>query len=207
LNKHVDALTKLPDRKQMELSFKEWIKGEESVGIALLDIDHFKEVNDVHGSDIGDEVLVQISNLLQEHSPGMAFRVSGDEFAIGMPGFSLEQAFLHMEQLRVKVANHEGYSLPDGTKFTITIGVAQYPRDAKEYTALNQAADAALMAAKEGGRNQVALPPNEEMVMKSCYYSPTSLRRLKNLAEQSKKKESVLLREALEDVLRKYDKK
>jgi diguanylate cyclase len=66
-------------------------------------------------------------------------------------------------------------------------------------------ADAALTAAKESGRNQVALPPNEEMVMKSCYYTGAGVRKLRALAERLNRKESTLLREALDDLLRKYD--
>jgi len=87
----------------------------------------------------------------------------------------------------------------------VTIGVAQYPRDAKDARGLLQAADAALATAKESGRNQVALPPNEEMVMKSCYYPASSMRRLRALAERLGRKDSPLLREALDDLFRKYD--
>jgi len=65
--------------------------------------------------------------------------------------------------------------------------------------------DRFFVTVKEMGRNQVALAPNEEMVMKSCYYPSTAVRQLKILVEQLKKKESVLLREALNDLLRKYD--
>ncbi len=86
-----------------------------------------------------------------------------------------------------------------------TIGVAQYPRDAKDARGLLQAADAALATAKESGRNQVALPPNEEMVMKSCYYPASSMRKLRALAERLGRKDSPLLREALDDLFRKYD--
>jgi plasmid stabilization system protein ParE len=88
---------------------------------------------------------------------------------------------------------------------TLTIGVAQHPRDAKDARDLIAAANAALAAAKEAGRNQVALPPTEDMVMKSCYYPAGSLRKLKILAERLSRKESRLLREALDDLLRKYD--
>jgi hypothetical protein len=88
---------------------------------------------------------------------------------------------------------------------TVTVGVAQHPRDAKDARGLLEASAAALQAAKEGGRNRVGLPPNEEMVMKSCYYPATSVRKLKTLAERLKRKESHLLREALDDLFRKYD--
>jgi len=88
---------------------------------------------------------------------------------------------------------------------TITIGLAHYPRDTRDPNSLIKIAEAALYAGKEGGGNRVALPPSEEMVMKSVYYPATSVRRLKQLAERLGRKESVLLREALDDLLRKYD--
>ena len=84
-----------------------------------------------------------------------------------------------METLRARVASSERFDLPDQRNVMVTIGVAQYPRDAKDARGLLQAADAALAAAKESGRNQVALPPNEEMVMKSCYYPASSVRKLR----------------------------
>lgn len=78
-------------------------------------------------------------------------------------------------------------------------------RDAKDPDGLRQQAAQALYQAKEAGRNGVALPSREEMVLRSCSYTTSQVARLKKLAEQVKKKESVLLREALDDLLRKYD--
>jgi predicted signal transduction protein with EAL and GGDEF domain len=139
---------------------------------------------------------------------GRCFRVSGDEYAVVLPGATLEQSFLTMEAFRAAVYGAQSeFRLPDGSGFdvSVTVGVAQFPRDGKDEPGLMNAADAALRAAKEAGRNQVALPPNEEMVMKSCYYPATMVRKLKQLSDKLKKKESILLREALGDVLRKYD--
>ncbi|MEP7188536.1 MAG: diguanylate cyclase, partial [Roseiflexaceae bacterium] len=120
-------------------------------------------------------------------------------------GMSLEQAFLQMETLRASVESSVRFELPDQRNLMVTIGVAQYPRDAKDTRSLLQAADAALATAKESGRNQVALPPNEEMVMKSCYYPASSMRKLRALAERLGRKDSPLLREALDDLFRKHD--
>jgi len=79
---------------------------------------------------------------------------------------------------------------------TVTIGVTHYPRDARDTLSFVRAADEALLAAKATGCNHVALAQNEEMIMKSCYYSTGSLRRLKALAEQTNRKEFIILREA-----------
>jgi diguanylate cyclase (GGDEF)-like protein len=206
MSKHIDSLTGLPSRKALENFLDSSIDKDEPVALALLDVDHFMEINKI-GGETGDRVLQALAEQLKEHAPGSVFRVSGDEFAVALPGATLEQAFLQMELFRLKIEKgQERYMLEEhGIEVTVTIGVAQYPRDAKNESALNRAASAALMTAKEIGRNQVALPPNEEMIMKSCYYPSTSVRRLKLLAEQLNKKESVLLREALNDLLRKYD--
>jgi len=200
----MDELTGLP--RGIEDVLKAALAEEEMVALALLDLDHFMEINTDFGRDAGDKVLQVTAALLSQAVPGGALRNQGDEFALVMPGFSLEQAFLKVEAVRAKIAEAAAqYGLPDGRIITITAGVAHWPRDGKDVAALMRAAYAALSVAKEGGRNQVALPPNEEMIMKSCYYASSSVRKLKVLAEKTNKKESRLLREALDDLLRKYD--
>jgi len=209
MQKYIDSLTGLKNSEALELGLKEAFESEDSIGLALLDIDHFLEINDQLGYEAGDQVLQTIAAIMKEYcAEAESFRVSGDEFAVFMPGSSLEQLFLQMEGLRKRVHDsQERYQLPAGfvSDVSITIGVAQYPRDAKDVLSLMRAANAALLSAKEAGRNQVSLPPNEDMIMKSCYYPATMVRRLKSLADKLKKKESVLLREALSDLLRKYD--
>src|SRR6266550_4283308 len=95
--------------------------------------------------------------------------------------------------------------LAKGQRCAVSIGVANIPRDAKTPEELMRKADLALYAAKEQGGNTVGLTPADDMVLKSSYYSAAQLARLKALAERKKTKEAALLREGLEDVLRKYD--
>lgn len=206
MSKHIDSLTLLPDKKALELSLKQMLKENDEVALALLDVDHFLEINETNGSEVGDQVLQTLADILKEAVHENVFRVSGDEFAVVLPTTSLEQAFLRMEALRTKVQEAgTRFEMATECEVTVTIGVAQFPRDAKDETSLMRASNAALMTAKETGRNQVALPPNEEMVMKSCYYPATGVRKLKSLAEKLNQKESHLLREALNDLVRKYD--
>ena len=200
-----DALTQLPNRLALNSALHTAITGGNPIALAMLDIDSFADINLEFGQTEGDTVLRTMASLLSEQMPGQVYHFSGDEFAIAMPGSTLEQAFLQMEALRQAIFSSERFGLSDGRKVAITLGVAQYPRDAKDARGLQQAADAALSSAKEGGRNQVALPPNEEMVMKSCYYPASSVRKLKVLAERLGRKESPLMREALDDLFRKYD--
>ena len=199
-----DALTGLPGRVAMEDELTERLGQHEPFAVALIDVDFFQEINDQRGHPAGDQTLQRLAGLLREADTGAAYRISGDEFALVIPQVTLEQAFLQAERLRGLVSGTD-FGLGDGRKVTITAGVAHSPRDAKEVQALLNAADAALLSAKEGGRDQVALPPNEEMVLKSCYYPSAGLRKLKALAERLGQRESYLLREALADLLRKYD--
>ncbi|HEY3368819.1 MAG TPA: diguanylate cyclase [Symbiobacteriaceae bacterium] len=204
--KHMDQLTGLADHSALVADLKQSIAAEDGVALAVLDLDFFMEINTHFGHDVGDQVLKTLASVLKETAPESSYRVSGDEFAVVMPGCSLEQAFLRAETIRFKVHEaYQGFQPSLGREVTVTIGVAQCPRDAKDDQSLMRVADAALSSAKEAGRNLVALPPNEEMVMKSCYYSVTAVRKLKGLAERVKRKESRLLREALDDLLRKYD--
>ena len=202
----IDPLTGLPNEPALHDTLKRSLSALADVALAVLDLDSFAEINNDFGMEVGDRVLKVLAGALAEAAPAGAYHLSGDEFALVLPGLSLEQAFLRVEVLRGRIHNTpELFDLPDRRALSITLGVAQYPRDAKDVGGLLRAALAALQAAKEGGRNQVALPPNEEMVMKSCYYPSSSIRKLKALAERLGRKESPLLREALDDLFRKYD--
>ena len=201
-----DPLTGLPDHLALDRALKPLIGSLAGVALAALDLDNFLEINTAFGAEIGDQVLRALARLLDESEPGQVYRMSGDEFVVVMPGLSLEEAFLRIEALRKQIESaSERFGLPDQRAVTIKAGVAQHPRDAKDARGLLEASAAALQAAKEGGGNRVGLPPNEEMVMKSCYYPATSVRKLRTLAERLKRKESHLLREALDDLFRKYD--
>ena len=203
---HNDSLTGLPDRIALENMLKPLVGSRAGVALAALDLDHFLEINSEFGSEVGDQVLRTLAGLLDESEPGNVYRITGDEFVIVMPGLSLEEAFLYVETLRKQIEQStERFGLPNRQPVTIKAGVAQHPRDAKDVRGLLEASAAALQAAKEGGGNRVALPPNEEMVMKSCYYPATSLRKLRALADRLGRKDSQLLREALDDLFRKYD--
>jgi diguanylate cyclase (GGDEF)-like protein len=206
MSDHNDPLTGLPDHLALDKALKPLIGSPAGVALAALDLDHFLEINTTFGAEVGDQVLRTLARLLGESEPGQVYRMSGDEFVVVMPGLSLEEAFLRVEALRKQIEGaSERFGLPDQRAVTIKAGVAQHPRDAKDARGLLEASAAALQATKEGGGNRVGLPPNEEMVMKSCYYPATSVRKLRTLAERLKRKESHLLREALDDLFRKYD--
>lgn len=150
-----DALTGLPNRRAMAAALEEAVAGNPpSVAcVALLDIDHFKHINDFQGHATGDRVLAELGALLRSHfaGRGMAARYGGEEFVAVMPATDLRTAELQCEFLRLAVAD-----LPLGFPVTISIGIAQHqPGESVDDTLAR--ADKALYRAKGNGRNRVEL--------------------------------------------------
>ena len=204
-----DALTGVLSATVFRERLDRAVDQEEAVSLALIDMDNFKTVNDTHGHTAGDVLLKALGRKLAEVAEGLsgfAGRLGGDEFALALPGMQLEHAFLQMERFRADVAAQERI-MPDVPEYRlgISIGLANHPRDVQSAADLLSRADQALWSAKQAGRNAVALPPSEEMVLKTCHYTRAQVGRLKILAEKRGVKESTLLREALDDLLRKHD--
>jgi diguanylate cyclase len=178
------------------------------VTMLQVDIDRFLEFTEHEGSAAGDALLATVSAFLQATADDEEWsyrRIGGDEFALFTPGVGLEQGFLRAEQLRVELDETLSAHTAGALRCTASIGVANLPRDAKTPEDLLRKADLALHAAKDQGGDAVGLTPGDEMVLKSSYYQVSQLGRLKALAERLEKKEAPLLREALDDLLRKYD--
>lgn len=151
-----DALTGLPNRRAMAEALEAAARRPQrglGVGIALLDLDHFKRINDVHGHASGDRVLATVGALLREQlgSCGMAARYGGEEFVALLPDMPPEQAAQVCEGLRRAVA---GLSLD--YPVTISIGLAML-RDGESADQALVRADAALYRAKARGRDRVEL--------------------------------------------------
>lgn len=199
----------LADNSGMILLLTKSLAENQNVSLILLDIDEFRKINDVGGQEGGDKVILALAACIKNaaiENRGLAFRTFADEFGLVIPDTMLEEAFLKAETIRRQIyENQSQYGLPVNIKASVSLGVASFPRDAKDVEGLIRAAAAALYTAKENGRNRVALPPAEEMIMKTCYYPAASLGRLKQIAAHVKKKESELFREALENLLRQYD--
>lgn len=181
---------------------------EPSGAVLLIDLDAFHAVNVQAGREAGDKVIHAAMAVLKkwaETEKWRVGRVGGDEFALYGSGLTVESAFLRAEKLRTDLDAAMAKVVPKSLTVTASIGVASAPRDAKTSSELMKKADLALYAAKDQGGDTVALAPGADMVLKSSYYTAAQLGRLKALAERQKKKESVLLREALDELLRKYD--
>ena len=131
----------------------------EPLALVMIDIDHFKKVNDVHGHPVGDEVLLDVAKLVVNRTvrKGSAYRYGGEEFSLLLPGYSAEEAVGLAERIRkdLEAATLSSKKL----RVTASFGAASVPAHATKAQALLEQADAALYEAKRGGRNRVATPP------------------------------------------------
>lgn len=127
------------------------------LSLLMLDVDHFKRINDTYGHDIGDEALKALANICVEtlRTSDIFARLGGEEFAAILPGSDLEGALILSERLRQKVEAMVTNTSKGPIKFTVSVGVTQQlESDANIETILNRS-DSGLYIAKEGGRNRV----------------------------------------------------
>lgn len=166
-----DELTGLPARRAMNEFL---LKVGRRYTIAMVDVDHFKKVNDTHGHEVGDQVLRMVATCLRRVTGGgRAYRYGGEEFAVIFPSKDLERALPHLEELRETIGR-TGFVVrgrkrpkqkPEKTNrasyanktLQVTVSIGAASRDDKNATPqqLLKAADQALYKAKKAGRNQV----------------------------------------------------
>ncbi|HEX6733986.1 MAG TPA: diguanylate cyclase [Azonexus sp.] len=156
-----DGLTGLFNRRYLDEMLEREVSRARREGIPLalvmLDIDHFKQVNDTYGHQAGDEVLRTLAATLRAdiRTEDMACRYGGEEFLIVLPGMPLAAAIERAEGWRqaveARLVGEGGFSIG----FTISLGVAAYPEHGKTPDDLTRCADQALYRAKAAGRNRV----------------------------------------------------
>ncbi len=131
--------------------------------IAVIDVDHFKQINDRHGHDAGDAVLRGVAHALAAHCRGanVVGRQGGEEFVALFDGASLDDALIAAERLRAAVAAAAHAFEQQTLQVTISIGVATFDADDREFADVLRRADRALYAAKDAGRNCVRPVPGE----------------------------------------------
>jgi diguanylate cyclase (GGDEF)-like protein len=156
-----DGLTGLPNKRAvtdtLKRMFAQAAAERSPLALLMLDLDHFKKVNDQRGHAVGDQVLANVGAVMRGtmRSRDFAGRNGGEEFAILLPDTEIASALRIAERVRAAIAE---MSLP-GTDVTVTvsIGVAGYPEHASTPDRLARLADAALYLAKRQGRNRVEL--------------------------------------------------
>lgn len=173
-----DSLTSLPNRRAFDEKLKHVFgreNGSQSVSVLLLDIDHFKDVNDAHGHDTGDAVLRGVAQLLGSsvRSGDLAARYGGEEFALLLPGTGGEDAQRRAEEIRARVATSVFRCGSQDIRVTVSAGCAQrLPTEHSEE--LMKRADSALYDAKKVSRNRVCYHDGDQTVQISRSAPPAS---------------------------------
>lgn len=181
--------------------------------IVELDIDNFAQVNAAYSTELGDDVIKKLASIMKqnfEHNNGYITR-QGDQFTLLLANNGTERSFMEMEEIRRYLSDntftYKGENEVESEVYiTFSCGIASYPRDAKNSVKLFRVADSAMYRAKQLGKNKICLSESESMALKSCYYTKTQLDRLALLSKEMEKTEAFLLREALDDLFKKYSK-
>lgn len=128
--------------------------------IAVMDIDHFKSINDTYGHETGDKVLKEVNQITSEalRDYDILLRYGGEEFVLCFPETNVEEARIIVERIRT-LFEKRSHSLPDGGNLivTVSVGIAAYPNDGKTIDQLINAGDKAMYQAKSAGRNCIRL--------------------------------------------------
>ncbi|MCB1554495.1 MAG: GGDEF domain-containing protein [Xanthomonadales bacterium] len=155
-----DSLTRALNRRAFDTDLFLTLQNHQLSGapcmLAMIDIDHFKSINDAYGHEVGDDVLVSLVRTIQQHHrrQDRLYRFGGEEFVMLMPDTGREAARHALEALRARVA--DALRRPDGKPVTISIGAALLS-DADQGAYWLARADAAMYQAKRSGRNRVVL--------------------------------------------------
>jgi diguanylate cyclase (GGDEF)-like protein len=158
-----DALTGVYNRRKLtellDMEVKRALRYKQKFGLLILDIDHFKKVNDTHGHLVGDEAIKHVAEraVATLRTTDVVARYGGEEFVVFLPGEDVEGAALAAERVR-EAARKPFKTLADvDLTLTISVGVTGFRPDAADPKLLLGEADRALYLSKEGGRNRVTI--------------------------------------------------
>jgi diguanylate cyclase (GGDEF)-like protein len=159
-----DAVTQVSNRQHFDSQLAlEWVRARRdgsALSLLMIDVDHFKRINDQHGHQVGDECLRSIARALADQLRGadLLARYGGEEFVALLPGAPTEAALATAERLRIAVAGLQVPCLPPGSGTSCSIGLhTAWPARGGSAATLLAGADEALYAAKAQGRNRVNL--------------------------------------------------
>lgn len=158
-----DHLTELANLREFESRFEQLFEecqnNELPISFLMLDLDHFKMINDTFGHQKGDEVLSELAQILIKSCRGydLVARIGGEEFAIVLPRCPKETALSIGRRICQQIEDHTFCEDSHEIRMTVSIGVSSYPNDAMDAAKLMSLADKALYKAKSAGRNSVML--------------------------------------------------
>lgn len=161
-----DPLTGALNRRAFHAAFdnvlREAVRTAGSLTCLMVDIDHFKNINDSHGHGVGDRVIQEVARKLQESVRGtdLLCRWGGEEFCVVVSGLDAAASAEFAERVRMRIERECGAAVREvsGLRVTASVGVEMLSRQAETTAALIDRADQALYRAKRGGRNRVAMP-------------------------------------------------
>lgn len=162
-----DTLTGLYNRRHMEDALRREVararRRETQVGVILLDVDHFKQFNDLHGHDAGDEVLRILGSYLNDmtRSEDIACRYGGEELLVILPDCDIENAAQRAEELRAGIEKLVVHYGGNALHVTASLGVAAFPDHGNSPAVVVAAADSALYRAKGSGRNRAVIASDQ----------------------------------------------
>ena len=158
-----DGLTQLFNRTHWEsclaAEYKRWGRSHHASSLVMIDIDHFKKVNDSYGHTVGDVVIRHISSLIRQHvrETDICGRYGGEEFTILLSDTPLKSAYVFAERLRKEVAGSIVTYNDISINYTVSIGIAEVDESMQSHESWVKCADEALYCSKETGRNKVTL--------------------------------------------------
>lgn len=178
--------------------------GDAPLTLAVLDLDHFKLLNDTLGHSEGDRVLKVVERLLSGRLPtgSVVGRIGGDEYATILPETAAETALILFDEVIKHFHIHRDPQWPK--PLGLSVGLAARPAHASAYADLKRAADEALVRAKREGRARACIYVESKMVLKSNYYPKSQLERLTKLSAALGRTEASLLREALDSLIEQH---
>lgn len=165
---HIDDLTGVGSRLNLEKTLQRELESalryEQPLSLIMLDIDHFKDINDNYGHTLGDEILKALGELLSETNRGsdMAFRYGGEEFILILPKTTLPGARITAERLRRAIERNIQLQCELDEPVTVSFGIANYFYGETKENLLARL-DSALYQAKKEGRNRVAIAESAEV--------------------------------------------
>jgi diguanylate cyclase (GGDEF)-like protein len=159
-----DPLTKVLNRRALEniinVEHSRSLRSNVPMSVIMLDIDHFKRINDVFGHGRGDEVLVEVASVLTQNTRkyDSIARFGGEEFIILLPDTALDKAQVIAENLRIKIAESDfNFNPEDGIQITASFGATECNLQRDGWLKILERADHGLYQAKAAGRNRVVV--------------------------------------------------
>jgi diguanylate cyclase (GGDEF)-like protein len=154
---YLDDLTHLGNRRALVRYVEGLVsRGVTAVALVLIDLDHFKEINDSYGHGVGDQALTRVAGVLRGavRSADLSVRLGGDEFLLALASADRDAARSRADAILAALATEDWSELAEGMRVTVSVGLAS--GDPKSFEELRIAADDALYRAKTGGRNRVS---------------------------------------------------